>query len=95
MNILLTSVSPTEIDLMWSPPLIPYGNIISYTVIVNGRMDRRNSTSLVINTNHETNITIASLRAFTWYNISIAGSTRIGKGPYGIVSLQTPQDSKL
>ena len=41
-----------------------------------------------------TNFTINELRPYTVYNFSVAASTRIGRGPFDVVTAQTPQSSK-
>ncbi len=89
-----TSISRSAIHLIWSPPLVPYGNIVSYAINVERRTEE-NSTNMTINSTNETNHTIENLLTFTWYNISIAAATKIGTGPYSAaVFIQTLQDSK-
>lgn len=81
-------------SLIWSPPLIPHGNIVSYTILVKYASNGGNVTTVVTSASSGTNYTINNLLPFTFYNFSIAASTRIGTGPYATTSIQTPQDSK-
>ena len=84
----------SAISLTWSPPLIPYGNIVSYTILVEYGIVGGNVTTLVVNSSLGTNYSVTNLLPFTYYNFSVAASTRIGMGPFSTISTRTPQDSK-
>lgn len=88
----MSAVNATSVYLAWSPPQIPNGEILSYTILVEEGLVGGNVTTLTVNSSFET---VTNLLPYTYYNFSIAASTRIGTGPYNIISTTTPQASKL
>ncbi|OCT87568.1 hypothetical protein XELAEV_18021265mg [Xenopus laevis] len=75
-DIKYTNISSTEIEVSFSPPLIPNGNIMYYTIYItwkNETMER------AVNT---TNITekISGLKKYTSYFLSVSASTIKGEG---------------
>ena len=95
MNIQASSVNATSVFLSWSPPLVPYGIILSYTISVEEALIGGNVTSLIANATLGTSFTVVDLIPYTFYNFTIAASTRIGTGPSDTVSTRTPQASKF
>lgn len=93
MSLQVSAVNATSVYLFWSPPITPYGNVVSYTILVKEGIVGRNLTSLVVNSS-SLDITMTNLLPFTYYNFSVAASTRIGTGPYETISTTTPQASK-
>ena len=91
-NLQVSVVAATSVYLTWSPPFIPYGNIVSYTILIEEGLIGGNVTTLVVNSSSDT---VTGLLPFTYYNFSVAASTRIGTGPYSIISTKTLQDSKF
>ena len=87
-------VSPSAVSLTWSLPVVPYGIIVSYSLLVEESVGG-NVTAVVVNSTFGTNFAVTNLSPFTSYNISIAASTRIGKGPFSTISIKTLQDRKF
>ncbi|XP_075065450.1 phosphatidylinositol phosphatase PTPRQ isoform X2 [Mixophyes fleayi] len=75
-NIMYRNVSSTEIIMSFSPPTIPNGNLLYYTVYItwlNGTVERATDTpSLSLN--------IAGLRKYTSYILRVSASTVKGEG---------------
>ena len=92
-NVQVSVLNATSVYLTWSPPLIPYGHILTYTILVEAALIGRNVT-IVANSSDGTNNIVTNLLPFTHYNFSVAASTRIGRGPFVAISTTTPQDSK-
>ena len=84
-------MNSTSVYLSWSLPLVPYGYIVSYTILIEEALVGGNITTVVV---MDTNSTLTELLPYTYYNFSVAASTRIGTGPFDTVTIQTPQASK-
>ena len=93
MNLQVSAVNATSVYLTWSPPLIPYGIIVSYTILVEEGLFGGNTTTIVVDSSPGTIVT--DLLPFTHYNFSVAASTRIGMGPFDAISITTPQASEF
>ena len=83
------SASPYSISLAWKEPLIPNGVIISYTVIYNET--EINAIVVVNNTSYE----VTNLEPFTYYEVHIYASTRIGDGPSKVTVVRTAEASEI
>ena len=84
----------TSVNLSWSPPLTPYGIIVSYTILVE-LSDGNTTTTITVNAALGTGYTVEELLPYSYYNLSVAASTRIGMGPYSdVTTTMTPQDSE-
>ena len=92
INLQASIVNATSVYLSWSPPLVPYGNIVSYTILIEEALVGGNITTVIA---METNSTLVQLLPYTYYNFSVAASTRIGRGPFNTITIQTPQTSEL
>ena len=96
MNVQAYLVNATSVFLSWSPPLVPHGIILSYTILVEEDLIGGNVTSLIANATLGTSFTVVDLIPYTFYNFTIAASTRIGTGPpSNTVSMRTPQASEF
>lgn len=93
-NLEVSVPNATSVYLNWSLPLIPYGIVVSYTILVEESLPGGNITTIVTNSSLGTSITVGELLPFTSYNFSVAASTRVGRGPYDIVTASTPQASQ-
>ena len=97
-TILQVSVlNATSVYLSWSPPLTPQGSVVSYSIlIVEDSPGVDNATTVIISASSMgvTSATLDNLLPFTYYNFSVAASTRVGMGPYDVVSAVTPQASE-
>ncbi len=91
-NIQVSIVNSTSVFLSWSPPLTPNGFVITYTILAEESLTGGNVTNIVV---MGTSSTVVDLIPYTFYNFSVSASTRIGEGPYDVVSTRTPQASKL
>lgn len=79
------NLSSTSIHVSWFPPVEANGEIIEYTVVLQGPgADNRTYTS-------ETHLILSELTPFTPYNLSIAAVTRLGVGPSVIIPLHTDE----
>ena len=87
-------ISSTSVSLSYSPPLVTYGYIVSYSIFVAKASLSGGNSSLII-ANGSGPFIVENLSPYTYYNISIAASTRIGTGPYNTIIIRTFQDSKL
>ena len=85
-NFNLVIINSTAIRLTWDEPLLPYGVLLSYTVIYNTSNGNR---SRVVNSTEPRDIVIAELQEHTWYRFVILASTRIGDGPYAYLTART------
>ena len=94
LNLQVSVVNATSVHLTWSPPLIPYGIIVSYIILVEEGLAGGNVTTLVANSSLGTSNMVTNLLPYTYYNFSVAASTRIGTGPYDTVSTTTAQTSE-
>ena len=100
-NLQVVILNATSVDLGWSPPLVPYGVIVSYTIqveplLVGGaNTTTTTTTTIIVSALTGTNYTVENLSPYTLYNFSVAASTRVGTGPSDSVSAQTPQSSKF
>jgi len=93
VNIQASVISSTSLFLNYSSPLVPYGYITSYSIqVIETNALGSNASILVANSSGS--FTVIGLLPFTYYNISVAASTRIGMGPYDAVIIRTFQDSK-
>ena len=79
MNVTVTVLNSTAIKVEWSPPQIPNGVIIHYTIYINDIAINISATS------GDQSTVVNELAAFTTVNVSVSASTKIGEGP---VSLQ-------
>ena len=78
-----------SIAVTWSDPDIPYGVVISYTVMYN---ISENSTSFVTESQ---SVVLEELDEYTVYAINVAASTRVGTGPFARVYERTGQAGEL
>lgn len=79
------NLSSTSIHVSWFPPVEANGEIIEYTVVLQGPgAVNRTYTS-------ETHLILSELTPFTPYNLSIAAVTRQGVGPFVIIPLHTDE----
>ena len=76
VDIQLVVVDSTFILLQWSPPLIPNGRIVSYTISYNST---EQEDSLTVPDMSQYLIT--NLEPYTLYHFTIFASTAIGDGP--------------
>ncbi len=90
-NIQASIVNATSVYLSWSLPLTPYGNVVSYTILIEEALMGGNVTTVIA---MGTSSTLVQLLPYTSYNFSVAASTRIGRGPFDTVTIQTPQASE-
>jgi hypothetical protein len=66
---------------------------VSYTILVE-LSDDNTSTAITVGAPLGTSYTVEELLPFSYYNFSVAASTRIGRGPYSMVTTMTPQASE-
>ena len=80
-----------DIDISWSQPLYPNGEITSYNVTVY-RTD--NSTDVVYSNDALTDTSVTPLvmvPAFTNYTVTVAASTSAGQGEAVSLTIQSPE----
>ena len=70
----MTAVSPFALEIQWSPPAVPNGIIVSYTVYSNG-------TPVVNVSGSEVNYLLDGLSPYQEISVSVSASTKIGEGP--------------
>ncbi|XP_026221120.1 LOW QUALITY PROTEIN: phosphatidylinositol phosphatase PTPRQ [Anabas testudineus] len=87
------SVSPSEVNVTWQPPLVPNGVITHYSIEIWNSSHHLNLTS------ETTNIHITHLRKYAHYRVMVQAHTRVGPGnyssePLNITTLEdVPSDS--
>lgn len=70
------SVSPSEVNVTWQPPLVPNGVITHYSIEIWNSSHHLNLTS------ETTNIHITHLRKYAHYRVMVQAHTRVGPGNY-------------
>lgn len=70
------SVSPSEVNVTWQPPLLPNGVITHYS------LELWNSTHYLNLTSPTNHIHITHLRKYTQYRVVVQAHTRAGPGNY-------------
>ena len=86
VNVLVVDADNTSLLLMWDPPTIPNGIILSYRVEYFGVETTSTVNSsfydvMDITVYNMTSTFIYELVPFSTYNITVAASTSIGEGP--------------
>ena len=86
-------LNSTAIHLNWSSPNLPYGVIISYTLIYN---ESQSGMQIIpIPGNKTTNYSVQGLNEHTVYTFIVYASTRIGAGPSSEATAQTDEYCRL
>lgn len=85
------SVSPSEVNVTWHPPLVPNGVVTHYS------LDLWNSTHHVNLTSPSNFIHITHLRKYTQYRVVVQAHTRAGPGnhssdPLNITTLEDGEE---
>lgn len=70
------SLSPSEVNVTWEPPLFPNGIVTSYS------LELWNSTHYLNLTSPTTSIHITHLRKYAHYRITVQAHTRAGPGNF-------------
>ncbi|KAM8861703.1 LOW QUALITY PROTEIN: phosphatidylinositol phosphatase PTPRQ [Synchiropus picturatus] len=70
------SVSPSEVNVTWQPPLVPNGVITHYSLVL------WNSTHYLNLTSVTNSIHITHLRKYAEYRVMVQSHTRVGPGNY-------------
>lgn len=70
------SISPSEVNVTWQPPLLPNGVITHYS------LELWNSTHFLNLTSPTNNIHITHLRKYAHYRVVVQAHTRVGPGNY-------------
>ena len=89
-NLTVSTINATSVFLSWSPPLTPYGNIVSYTIQIED--EDGNVTVVIVST---TSATLGNLTPYSDFRFNVSAATRIGDGPYETITISTPEDSEL
>ena len=89
-NLVLNS---TAVRLSWSVPNLPYGIIISYTLVYNA--SQSDMQIIPIPGNKTTNYTVQGLNEDKVYTFTVYASTRIGAGPSAELTAQTDEYCRL
>lgn len=76
VDIQLIVVDSTFVSLQWSPPSIPNGRIVSYTISYNST-EKEDSLTIPDTSQY----LITNLEPYTLYHFTIFASTAIGDGP--------------
>ncbi|XP_037307184.2 phosphatidylinositol phosphatase PTPRQ [Pungitius pungitius] len=75
-GIMYESVSPSEVNVTWRPPLLPNGVITHYS------LELRNSSHFLNLTSPTNYIHIQHLRKYAHYRVMVQAHTRVGPGNY-------------
>lgn len=84
------SVSPSEVNVTWQPPLVPNGVITHYS------LELWNSTHYLNLTSPTNYIHIAHLRKYARYRVMVQAHTRVGPGNYSseLLNITTLEDGE-
>ncbi|CAK6951123.1 phosphatidylinositol phosphatase PTPRQ [Scomber scombrus] len=88
-NLSFQSVSPSEVNVTWQPPLVPNGIITHYS------LELWNSSHYLNLTSPTNYIHITHLRKFAHYRIMVQAHTRVGPGNYSseLLNITTLDDA--
>ena len=86
-------LNASSVSLSWSPPLTPYGIIVSYTILAQPDSNYSTNTTTIV-VGPVSSAIVEELLPNTNYNFSVAAATRVGTGPYAGVTAMTPEGSK-
>ena len=95
----MVSVLPRVIDLFWSAPLYPNGELLAYIVIVNGEFTLNNVTEefydfvmFQVNVSDDSMTSVFNLEPFSNYTITLSPLNSAGEGNVTELSVMTPED---
>ncbi|XP_058244423.1 phosphatidylinositol phosphatase PTPRQ isoform X1 [Hemibagrus wyckioides] len=82
------SISSSEVNVSWSPPLVPNGVILYYSV------EYWNTTHSLNITTHTPSVLLSNLRKYARYRLSVQAGTRVGLGNHSseILNITTLED---
>ncbi|GAA6106524.1 phosphatidylinositol phosphatase PTPRQ isoform X3, partial [Tachysurus ichikawai] len=82
------SISSSEVNVSWSPPLVPNGVILYYSV------EYWNITHTLNITTHTPSVLLSNLRKYARYRLSVQAATRVGLGNHSseILNITTLED---
>ncbi|XP_017320619.3 phosphatidylinositol phosphatase PTPRQ isoform X1 [Ictalurus punctatus] len=82
------SISSSEVNVSWSPPLVPNGVILYYTV------EYWNTTHTLNISTHTPSVLLSNLRKYAHYRLSVQAATRVGLGNHSseILNITTLED---
>ncbi|XP_030646296.1 phosphatidylinositol phosphatase PTPRQ [Chanos chanos] len=82
------SITPSEVNVSWTPPILANGLILSYTV------DYWNATHMLNLSTHTPYALLSNLRKYAHYRVSVQASTGVGTGNYSseILNITTLED---
>ena len=86
------SASSTSVELSWTPPTDPNGNVTSYHIEYQYESKSNFHGNREINTTAPasvTNYTVAGLEENTLYNFTVSAETSAGRGEGSTVSVRT------
>ncbi|XP_046721007.1 phosphatidylinositol phosphatase PTPRQ-like isoform X2 [Silurus meridionalis] len=75
------SISSSEVNVSWSPPLVPNGVILYYSV------EYWNTTHTLNITTHTSSVLLSNLRKYARYRLSVQAATRVGLGNHSSETL--------
>lgn len=84
------SLSPSEVNVTWQPPLVPNGVITHYS------LDLWNATHYLNLTSLTNFISIKPLRTYANYYVKVQAHTRVGPGNYSsdVLNVTTLEDGE-
>ncbi|MCI4379489.1 hypothetical protein PGIGA_G00228910 [Pangasianodon gigas] len=84
------SISSSEVNVSWSPPLVPNGIILYYSV------EYWNTTHTLNITTHTPSVLLSNLRKYARYRLSVQAATRVGLGNHSseILNITTLEDGE-
>ncbi|KAK3549019.1 hypothetical protein QTP70_025091, partial [Hemibagrus guttatus] len=84
------SISSSEVNVSWSPPLVPNGVILYYSV------EYWNTTHTLNITTHTPSVLLFNLRKYARYRLSVQAGTRVGLGNHSseMLNITTLEDGE-
>lgn len=85
------SITPSEVNVTWQPPLVPNGVITHYS------LELWNSTHYLNLTSPFNHLHITHLRKYAQYRVVVAAHTRLGPGNYSSepLNITTLEDGEM
>ena len=88
VNVTVTALCSTIIEVEWSPPRTPNGIIVHYTLVINDF-----GMNVTASSGHQrVVIDVSQLTVFEFYAVFLSASTSVGAGPTSVNVIAVPDE---